>query len=120
MSDYSTDIFKAISCKTPTKGSELYIDDFGDLWMLIPRINRFGEQSVYRQYAGNLTLASAPSAMYQGQMYVCELLPGYHLILVNQTALVNQYTLVQYVRTRSAKVEARYRRKPKALGRPYA
>ncbi|AHI60403.1 hypothetical protein RAY_253 [Erwinia phage vB_EamM_RAY] len=120
MSDYCADIFKAISCKTPTKGSELYIDDFGDLWMLIPKLNRFGEQSVFRQYAGNLALMADRGQMYQGQLYVCELIPGYHLVLTNQAVMVNQYSLVQYVKTRAAKVEARYRKKPKPMSRAYA
>jgi hypothetical protein len=119
MNDYTKDLYKAISCKTPTKGSEFYVDDFGDLWLLIPQLNRFGEQSVFRQYAGNLTIQGKPGGMFSNATYIGQFMPTYHLFLVGQTTAIDIAALQRYVMTRASKVVARYQRKAKPFQGAY-
>lgn len=116
MTDYKKAIYKAISCKTPTKGTPIYVDDFGDVWITSTQLNRFGEQSTHHQYAGNLLIT--PTVMQNGMngnyLHVGEFIPTYHFSVFNPTPNINGYMwqLQTYLDTRLVKVKERYQKKP--------
>jgi len=119
MADYIRDIYKAISCKTPTKGATMFIDDFGDVWTLIPQLNRFNEMSVYRQYTGNIVIAPFPLGnTAQGQhLYIGELIPTYHISISCPVSYIQnlQHQIYYYLQGRLGKVQARFNKKPLRL-----
>lgn len=116
MGDYTQAIYKAVCCKTVTKGATMFIDDFGDVWTLIPQVNRFGELSQYRQYTGNLIVSDRPlyNDMTGSHLYLGEFLPSYHFNLRNPANFINglQQQLIFYINGRLGKVQARYHKKP--------
>lgn len=116
MHDYTKDIYKAISCKTATKGTTMFIDDFGDIWTMIPQMNRYGESSVYRQYTGNLIVSNQPmsSTVRGNYMYLGEFIPTYHFSVCNPTPYINNLLpqIQYYLQNRLGKIQARYNKKP--------
>lgn len=116
MNDYTQDIYKAVSCKTATKGATMFIDDFGDVWTMIPTVNRFGELSSYRQYTGNLIVVDRPllNDVTGNYLYLGELVPSYHFSLKNPTPIIAglQQQLCYYMAGRLGKIQARYAKKP--------
>lgn len=116
MSDLTQAIYKAVSCKTATKGATMFIDDFGDVWTMIPMLNRFGEMSAYRQYTGNLIVTNRPlmNDVTGNYLYLGELVPSYHFSLKNPMHLITglQHQLCYYMAGRLGKVQARYQKKP--------
>jgi len=116
MGDYTQAIYKAVSSKTVTKGSTMHIDDFGDIWTLIPQLNRYGEQSVYRQYTGNLIISDRPlyCDMHGNHLYIGELVPSYHFNIRNPAAFIQglQHQVGYYLESRLGKIKARYYKKP--------
>lgn len=116
MSDYTQAIYKAVCCKTATKGSTLFIDDFGDVWTMIPATNRFGEQTQFRQYSGNLIVSDRPmlNDVTGNYLYIGEHVPSYHFVLRNPTPIVGgiQQLLHFYILGRVGKIMTRYQKKP--------
>jgi len=116
MTDLTRDIYKAVSCKSATKGTTMFIDDFGDIWTMIPQVNRFGENSVYRQFTGNLVVTGAPmpNGMAGNYLYVGELVPTYHFNILNPCPFIQnlQQQVFYYLNGRLGKVQARYNKKP--------
>ena len=116
MTDYTLAIYKAVCCKTVTKGSTMHIDDFGDIWTLTPAINRCGVQSVYRQYTGNLVIANRPlyNDISGNHLYIGELIPTYHFNIRNPAAFINglQHQVGYYLENRLGDIKARYFKKP--------
>lgn len=116
MNDYTKDIYKAVSCKTATKGTTMFIDDFGDIWTMIPQVNRFGENSTYRQYTGNLCVAPQPlsSGLHGNFLYLGELVPTYHFSVQNPAPFIQGLTqqIQYYLQNRLGKIQARYNKKP--------
>lgn len=116
MSDYTKAIYKAVCCKTVTKGATMFIDDFGDVWTMIPSINRFGEASQFRQYTGNLVVTNRPLSndITGNHMYLGELVPSYHFSLKNPTPIIHglQHQLCFYMQGRLGDVLTRFTKKP--------
>lgn len=116
MIDYSKDLYKAMSCKTPTKGSQFHIDDFADVWVMIPQINKFGAEGIYKHYQGRLVMS--PQAIQQpGYVYLGEVLSGYHLSVGGVVGTINMdlRALQYYITTRVSSVVAKHRKKPRPL-----
>lgn len=118
--DYSKALFKAIGCRTVTKGSQVQVDDFGDVWLLLPATNRVGDLSVHRQYAGRIYLYPDTNVFINpGVIYITEVLPGYYIGL-QHCMLTNTYPmlaprLAELINTRALKVKLNYQKKPKQL-----
>lgn len=116
MNDYTLAIYRAVCCKTVTTGSTMHIDDFGDIWTLTPALNRCGEQSVYRQYSGNLVISGhpLPSNINGNHLYIGQLIPTYHFNISNPSPFINglQQQVGYYLQNRLLKIMARYNKKP--------
>lgn len=116
MIDYSKDLFKAMSCKTPTKGSQFFIDDFADVWLMVPQINKYGDDSLYKAYQGRIVLS--PNHVAQpGYNYLGEVMIGYHVYLQSHMSLpgVDFRSLLFYITTRVTRVVAKHHKKPRKL-----
>lgn len=116
MIDYSKDLFKAMSCKTPTKGSQFFIDDFADVWVMVPQINKYGEESLYKTYQGRIVLAPGGIQQQPG-MYLGEVMSGYHMYLTGMATHmgIDLRSLIFYITTRVSKVVAKHNKKKRPL-----
>ncbi|QXO10259.1 hypothetical protein pEaSNUABM37_00300 [Erwinia phage pEa_SNUABM_37] len=116
MSDYTQEIYRAVTCKTVTKGATMFIDDFCDVWTMIPMLNSFGEMSQFRQYTGRLIVTSRPllNDATGNYLYLGELVPSYHFSLRNPSPMIAglQHQLGFYMTGRLNKVLNRYQKKP--------
>jgi len=119
--DYQTDLYKAICCKNPTKGSEVFVDDFGDVYLLYTATNKLGQLSTYRNRVGQLVFHNTPGpiATTASGQYLLEVLPAYYAFMVyylNTPALwaVDVNKVSQYIHARIGKVKTRYYKKPKS------
>lgn len=115
MIDYSKDLYKAMSCKTPTKGSQFFIDDFGDVWLMVPQINRYGDESLYKAYQGRIML-SPDQVMQPGYSYLGEVMKGYYVYLSAIGGINIDFRSLQfYITTRVSRVVAKHYKKPRKL-----
>lgn len=116
MIDYSKDLYKAMSCKTPTKGSQFFIDDFADVWVMIPQINKYGDESLYKHYQGRVMMSSN-QIVQPGFYYLGEVMQGYHLHLSGAvgTIGIDYRALLFYITSRVSRVVAKHRKKPRPL-----